>query len=61
MLRDQTEDPGREAHRDVSQIGDMNLILVAREDPWNDQVVGSSDYGEKSHARRASRCMQPGQ
>ena len=61
MIRDHTEDPGREEHRDVAEIGNVNLPLVTREDTGNDQVVGAGDQREKAYTRSArSRAMETG-
>lgn len=50
MVRDHTENPRREEHRDVPEVGDVNLLLVTRKDTGNDQVVGASDQREKAYA-----------
>jgi len=43
MVRDHAKNPGRKEHRDVAEVGDVNLILVTREYTGNDQVIGASD------------------
>lgn len=49
MVRDHTENPGREEHRDVTEVRNVNLPLVSREYAGNDQVVGASDQGQKAY------------
>jgi hypothetical protein len=51
MVRDQTQNPGRKEHGHVAQIGDVNLVLVARKYARDDQVVGTGNQGEEPHAR----------
>ena len=61
MVRDQAEYPRREEHRDVAQVGDVNLVLVVREDPGNDQVVGTGDEGNEADIGRIrTRRLQSG-
>jgi len=46
----------------VAEIGDANLVLVVREDPGNDQVVGTGDEGDEADPRRVgARCLQSGE
>ena len=59
MVRDHAETPGREEHRDVSEVGNVNLPLVTGKDTGNDQVVGASDQREKAYPWSArSRAME---
>ncbi len=59
IVRDHTENPRREEHRDVAQLGNMNLSLVTRKYTGNDQVVGASDQREKVYTWSArSRAME---
>ncbi len=50
MVRDKTERPWREEHREVAQIGKVNLAVMEREDTRNNEVVGSSDQGDEAYA-----------
>jgi hypothetical protein len=49
MVRDLAQNPGREEHRNVAEVGKVNLLLVTREDAGNDQVVGAGDQREEAH------------
>ncbi len=52
-------EPGREEHRDVAEVGNVNLPLVTREYTGNDQVVGASDQREKAYTwSPRSRAME---
>jgi hypothetical protein len=47
MVRDHAENAGREEHRDVAEVGNVDLPLMTREYTRNDQVVGASDQRER--------------
>ncbi len=60
MVRDNTERPWREKHREMTQIGEVNLVVMDCEYPWNNEVVGASDQRDELYARGvAARCLQP--
>ncbi len=59
MVSDHTEDLGRKQHRDVPEVGNVNLPLVTRKYARNDQVVGARDQREKAYTWSArSRAME---
>ncbi len=59
VVRDDPENPWREQHRDVAEVGNVDLALVTRKDTGHDQVVGAGDQREKTHVPGAgSRVMQ---
>ena len=59
IVRDHTENPGREEHRDVAEVGNVDLPLVTCKYTGNDQVVGASDQREKAYIWSArSRAME---
>jgi len=59
VVRNHMENPRRKEHRDVTEVGNVNLPLVAREYAGNDQVVGAGDQRDKPYARNPrTRAMQ---
>ncbi len=50
MVRDSTERPRREEHREVAQIGKVNLVVMDCEYARNNEVVGASDQGDEPYA-----------
>ena len=59
VVRDHTENPGRKEHRDVAEVGNVNLPLVTRKYAGNDQVVGAGDQREKAYTWSVrSRAME---
>ncbi len=59
MVRDKTENLGRKQHRDVAEVGNVNLPLVTRKHTGNDQVVGAGNQREKPYTSSArSRAME---
>jgi len=60
MVRDHAENAGREEHRDVAEVGKVNLALVTREHAGNHQVVGASNQRQKAYTCSARpRIMEP--
>ncbi len=50
MVRDNTEGPRREKHREVAQIGKVNLVVMDCEYARNNEVVGASDQRDEPYA-----------
>ncbi len=60
MVRDKTERPWREEHREVAQIGKVNLVVMDCEYARNNEIVGASDQRDELYARGvAARRLQP--
>ncbi len=50
MVRDNTESPWREKHREMTQIGKVNLVVMDCEYARNNEIVGASDQGNEPYA-----------
>ena len=50
MVRDNTERPWREKHREMTQIGEVNLVVMDCENARNNEIVGASDQGDEPYA-----------
>ena len=50
LVRDNTERPWREKHREVAQIGKLNLVVMDCEYTRNNKVVGASDQRDELYA-----------
>lgn len=50
MVGNSTERPWREKHREVTQIGKVNFLVMDCEHARNDEVIGASDQRDELYA-----------